>query len=365
MDDTPAPDLPDPASPTPATNCPAGGSRIRSQVPIVKSSRLPGTYAANSGEDMNWRRGVTVLWVLFGLAAVGEIFHGAFYLLAGHAGWPLNRDAVRVGVGSLVFLTLWLGWGWTRYLLVVVDFGFGIWMVVWSVAEHVAVGARPISAQQQMASSALIETLPELALGILYLVTAAYLAFSADMVDFARHRREEGRGWVFVPVLALAAVYTLVVLTLQLPYRIWLGVQERGAQQFGDDTVRAMAEHWDPQTLTDRGDEAFLRAFPPEFRKSSMASLSPFGGLQRLEEARANALPTTVDASGFGFVEQYSYDVKRVDFAHGHAHFSFFLTRGLLGPWKLDNFIVDQVAFDPKPTAGAAAPVVTGTPGGG
>ena len=45
---------------------PTGRSRTR-----VYAPRLPGTYAANFESDMDWRRGVVVLWVLVGAAAVG------------------------------------------------------------------------------------------------------------------------------------------------------------------------------------------------------------------------------------------------------------------------------------------------------
>ena len=159
MPDTPLPDLPDPASPTPAAaqpvTAPAAPSspKIRSRPDPVRASRLPGTYAANyGGEEMNWRRGVGVLWTLFVLAGAAELLRAAFYLLAGHAGWPLTYEVVRVGIAAAVFVTLWLGWGWSRWLLVVADFLFGAWTIIMVVAGHVAQHSPEAGAERTIAS---------------------------------------------------------------------------------------------------------------------------------------------------------------------------------------------------------------------
>ena len=374
MADLSPPDVPDPASATSGTDRPVvAPSKIRSRPTLEKAPRLPGTYAANYGDDMNWHRGVAVLWTLFGLAALGELVHAAFYMLAGHAGWPLSYDLARVGVGALVFLTLWLGWSWTRWLLVVADFLFGMWLVIWVVAGHTASG-QPPPGMEAVPGEALIETLPKLALGIIYLFTAGYLAFSADVIDFTRHRREEGRGWVFIPVLVLVTIYVALVATAQVPYWLWIALQSKRAQTFGDETMHAMTDHWNSDALAAQGDEHFLQTWTPEFRGKALGSLAPLGTLQKLNGVSTAMLPTTVDDQGGGFLVQYRYDVQRVNFSHGHAHFNLLLTKHPFGSWRLDNFEVDDVNFDtaPKPLppaapvpAPAAAPTTAPSPAGG
>ena len=410
MDDTPPISSPDPVPSVTLTtlsaegDAAASGPRIRSRPTPSKAPRLPGTYAANyGGDDMNWRRGVGVLWTLFALAATGEILRAAFYLLAGHAGWPLAYDVARVSIGAAVFVALWLGWGWTRWVLAVTDFLFGAWLTIMVVAGHMAQNAPDAVARGQLPpGDPIVETLPKLALGVVYLFTAGYLAFSADVVDFVRHRREEGRGWVVVPVALLAAAYVALVVTAQVPYWFYVGAEVVGAKQFGDETLRAMCDHWNPDALGARGDEAFLTMWPDATRKSALASLSPLGGLKDFSKShvkvdstvidasgnrfsmrhhygqegvdsaqghdRSNLVlikieGTTTDASGNGFVMQYHYDRERVNFTHGHAHFNLVLIRHPFGGWKLDNFVVYDIVMDPVPGMGAAV-TPNAAPGG-
>ena len=349
--------------------------RIRPRPTPSKAPRLPGTYAANyGGDDMDWRRGVGVLWTLFALAVAGELVRAAFYLLAGYADWPLFPDLARVSIGALVFTALWLGWGWTRWVLVVTDFLFGVWLVMMVVAKLPP-------------GEPTIVSLPKLALGVIYLCSAGYLAFSADVVDFARHRREEGRGWVVAPVALLAAGYVTLVCLAQVPYWFYLEVEAVPAEQFGDETLQAMCARWNPDALAARGDEAFLTAWPEAARRAALASLSPLGELKDLSKhvnvdrtavnpsgnrfimryqygqkktgtAQGHDRPnlvrikidgTTTDASGGGFVLQYHYDRERVNFAHGHAHFGLVLMKHPLGGWRLDNFVVYDLVMDPAP----------------
>ena len=343
MADIPPSNLPVPIVPGPVTDrseagaAPVTGSKIRSRPPLSKTPRLPGTYAANyGGDDMNWRRGVGVLWTLFALAAVGELVRAAFYMLAGYADWPLIPDLARVSIGALVFTALWLGWGWTRWVLVVTDFLFGVWLVMMVVAK-VPPGEPTIV------------SLPKLALGVIYLGTAGYLAFSADVVDFVRHRREEGRGWVVVPVALLAAGYVALVIAAQVPYGIYLGVEAAPALRFGDETLHAMCDHWDADALAARGDATFLAMWPDFTRKRALASLSPLGELKATHKSSAKSAGTAADAARTGFILGYNYDCERVDFTHGHARFAFALTKHPFGAWQLNNFVVYDVQIDPVP----------------
>ena len=404
MNDASSTDPHDPAPPVTAPVVPSG-SKVRSRPAPVRVSRLPGTYAANYGsEDMNWRRGVGVLWTLFVLAAVCECLRAAFYMMAGHAGWPLWYDVVKVSIGAAVFVSLWLGWGWTRWLLVVADFLVGAWLIIMVMAGHAARNATDAVASGRLpAADSIIETLPKLALGIICLGTAGYLAFSADVVDFVRHRREEGRGWVILPVAALAAGYVALVCLMQVPYWLYLGVEAIPARQFGDETLQAACDHWNPDALAARGDEAFLAFWPDAARRSALASLSPLGELKDLGKShvkidstatndfgtrivlryRHGQQPTdstqghdhpdvalikidgtTTDASGTGFVMQYHYDRERVEFTHGHAHFNLVLTKHPLGGWKLNNFVVYDIVMDPAPGAPPAAAAPKAAPGG-
>ena len=363
MSDAPPTDLPDPALPTPVTSQPvaapavASSSKIRSHPEPVRTSRLPGTYAANyGGEDMNWRRGVGVLWTLFVLAGAAELLRAAFYLLAGHAGWPLSYEVVRIGIAATVFVTLWLGWGWSRWLLVVADFLFGAWTIIMVVAGHVAQHSpEAVLSGRLPAADPTIETLPKLALSVVCLITAGYLAFSADVVDFLRHRRENGRGWVVLPVGALAAGYVALVCLAQVPYWTWIGFEGFQAKAFGDETLHAICDHWNPDSLAAQGDGDFLKVWTDAARKSSMASLSALGELKAMNKSFTKAAGTATDAAGTGFVLGYNYDRERVDFTHGHAHFNFLVTKHPLGAWRLNNFVVYDIVMDPAPGAAAAA----------
>ena len=359
MSDTPPPDLPDPASPTPVTSHPvtvpaaaSRGKKIRSMPTPVRASRLPGTYAANyGGEDMNWRRGVGVLWTLFLLAGLCECLRAAFYVMAGHAGWPLSYDVAKVSIGAAVFVTLWLGWGWTRWVLVVADFLAGVWLIIMVIAGHMAQHSPAAVASGQLpAADPIIETLPKLALGVVCLCTAGYLAFSADVVDFLRHRREEGRGWVVAPVAALAAGYVALVCLMQVPYWFYVGLETAPARAFGDHALRTLSARWNSDDLASLGDDDFRKFWPEATRKTVLGSLAPLGELKDVNTLVAKFSGTGVDASGMSFIMAYNCDGERVEFAHGHARFDFFLIKHPFGAWHLNNFTVSEIKIDPVPS---------------
>ena len=96
-----------PADPTPAR--PAARDAVRPNPPGARAPRLPGTYAANFESDMNWRRGVAVLWVLFILIALGEAMLAAFILLQGR---PCTRRPWTRFVSAWRARCSWRsGWG--------------------------------------------------------------------------------------------------------------------------------------------------------------------------------------------------------------------------------------------------------------
>ena len=324
--------------------------------PVTRASRLPGTYAANSGgEDMNWRRGVGTLWVIFGLTAVLEFARASFQLLAGYTNWPSDGDVVRVGLSSLFFLTLWFGWGWTRWVLATVDFLCGMHALAWGIAGHM--NPASAGAQAMRTASPLVGTVPSVGLGLVYLFTAAYVAFSADVLDFARHRREEGQGWVIGPVLALVGAYMAVLFTLEVPYLVWIKAREGQARTFGDEMSRQMAQNWDPNSIAGVGDPTFNENWTPDFTKAAFGSLAPLGPLEKMGQVDLRPLATRFDLASGGFIMQYSYNLRQARFAHGTSNIGIFVVKPLFGPWEIDNLTMDEVHFDPQ-----SAPAPTATP---
>ena len=61
------------------------------------------------------------------------------------------------------------------------------------------------------------------------LASGVYLAFSADVLDFLRHRREEGRGWVVAPLVLVVGVYLVALFNAQWIYRGWLEHEKASA----------------------------------------------------------------------------------------------------------------------------------------
>lgn len=375
MSDTPPPDVPDPSSPTPADPAQNRPRRVitrpdtaikpRQPGTVITrpdgntSSRLPGTYAANYGGDPNWKRGVSVLWLLFGLAAVAEFFRALFLVWSGTRALPLPYETGRIVAEAAVFLLLWVGWSWPRWVLVAVDFLFGVWFILSVVAPL------PAGPGGQVARSApALVTLPQLALGVIYLFTAGYMAFSADVIGFTRHRREEGRGWVIVPLALIVGAYAFVVCNVQ-PYCQRLFEQWKPqAAQFATESFHAMARNWDVGAYEQRADPEYLKVWTPDQRRMTFGTLAGYGPSTNLPDTKMIDQPqASVTRNGNGFQVSYDCEFGKVRFAKGSGNFGCLVTRRMFGPWQLEKLVVSEPEFDPAPPAATPSPASATVPG--
>ena len=375
MNETPSPDLPDPASPMPAVPASAKprrvitrpdtmvgarlpGTRVVSRPDGDKSSRLPGTYAANYGGDPDWKRGVTMLWLLFGLAAAAEFCRALFVVWSGSKSLPPEYETGRIVIEAVVFLLLWVGWGWVRWVLVAVDFLFGAWFVITAVVPP------PTGPVGSVAHSLpAIITMPQLALGAIYLVTAAYLAFSADVIGFVRHRREEGRGWVIAPIALIVGASAFAVCSVPgfctKLFQRW----KPEAAQFANESLRAMARSWDLAAYEQRADPEYLKVWTPDQRKLTFGTLAGLGGSADLPGAKVVDEPKPgVARSGGGFAVSYACEFGKVRFAHGSTTFGCIVSRSMFGPWRLENLLISEPEFDPTPAPSIPTPTVPPAP---
>ncbi len=364
MNDTPTPDIPDPASPTPATPEPARPRRVITRPDTMvgarlpgtvvtrpdsaQGSRLPGTYAANYGGDPNWKRGVTMLWLLFGLAAVAEFFQALFIILSGQRGYPGPGELARLGAEVVVFFLLWVGWSWVRWVLVAVDFLFGAWFIMRTIAP---LPTDLMAAHPELRVSAGIATIPQLALGMIYLVSAGYLAFSADVISFVRHRREEGRGWVAVPIALVTGAFVALVCSVE---PVSLRVFEKWrpeAGQFAAESLQAMADHWDVKAYDQRADTDYLKTWHKQEREQTFGTLAGLGTMQGKPEPKTTLIRPALASNGGSFLVRYHCDFGRVKFAHGDIVLGYIVSRHMLGPWRLENLEALDMHSNPEPAA--------------
>ena len=373
MSDTPSPDIPDPASPTPvgdpapaaklrrvitrpdtAIRAPLPGTRVVTRPEADKSSRLPGTYAASYGGDPNWRRGIAVLWVLFGLAAVGELFRALFNVLSGNPGLPFPYEAGRVGTEAAVFVLLWVGWSWLRWLLVAVDFLFGVFFIM-TVMAPLPIG--PVGTVARSAPALI--TMPQLALGMIYLISAGYLAFAADVIGFTRHRRETGRGWKVIPVALLVGACAWVVLNVQPLCAALFTRWQPEAGQFATDSLRAIAQSWDVAAYDERADVDYLKVWTKDDQRvPTFGTLTGLGAIQSIPEVKIGEAQSSINRSNSGFLVRYHCDFGKLRCAHGTlANFGCLVSRRLpTGPWRLENLDLVNPHFDPDPATATPAP---------
>ncbi len=389
MSDTPSPDIPDPASPTPVSPTPADPSAAKPRRVITrpdtmiaprrqpgtvitrpedaKGSRLPGTYAANYGREPSWKRGLFVLLLLFGLAGVAAFLRVLVIVWSSSRGLPLLPETGRlVEIGriagvAVLFSLLWTGWNLPRWLLATVVFFFGLFFVI-TVAAPLPTppGAIPVLNGGRIVSA------PQLALGVIYLVTAAYLIFSMDVISWARHRREAGRGWLILPVALVAGAYAFALGNVQPYYRQQFERWKPEAAQFATEGLSAMAQNWDVAAYDQRADPEYLKLWTADKRQPTFATLAGLGpATSALPEAKVTGEPrASVTRDGGSFQVSYTCDFGRVKFAHGSAAFGCIVSRSIRGVWHLQDLLVGDLENDPAPVPAvlAAAPAAPAAP---
>ncbi len=312
--------------------------------PRVHAPRLPGTYAANYESDMNWRRGVAVLWILFGAMAVCEAVYTAFYYLQGGVDYFSPFTAGRLVAEAALFLALWVGWGWLRWVLASVDFLYGAWLVMWLIASHTRDPNAPPDTPPPVWG---IASIPILATALVYLTTAMYLAFSADVLDFLRHRREEGRGWVVAPLAALVGFYLLTLFSAQTIYLRWLNLERASAARFVTESVQTIStQRWDAEAYESRADPGYLKTWFEGDRKDVFHQLSRLGEFRDAASPPKAAVGSSLDATGGGYVVRGQVQLGQVNFVHGNTVFTIDVTRTLFGPWKMQSFDAGNPRFD-------------------
>ena len=317
--------------------------------PRPRVPRLPGMEAESFGGDMSWRRGVGFLWVLFALAAAGEALNALFYLLAGSAGYPSPMDVGRLCAEGALFVALWLGWGWLRWPLAAIAFFQGAWLIVWLL--NVRFSHPVLEGSTAVPPGHRIDAMPPLFLGIVYGVMAFYLVFSADVLDFLRHRREESRRWVVLPVMIIVVAYLATLFDAQPMYLHWLTRERAKALPFAMDSLKAMSEKWDPQVYTARANADVLADWPEDQRTQTFASLQPLGPCLNIIRRKVTERHSAMDPTRGGFVVNMECDLGQVNFAHGDAQFSMVVTRTLFGSWQLGVFEAGNFHFDPASAA--------------
>lgn len=330
-----------------------GPPRIRSRPERVRSStRLPGADAAGGGGDASWQRGVTVLWVLFGLIAAAEALLLTVYLSAGGLQWPHVSDVFRLTVFCGVFLALWLGWYWTRWVLAVVAFFAGArTLVLVLVTSNRGAGSEYLTSAELFGSTVYTGIL--VLVGTLYLALAAYLIFSADVLAFTEHRRQEGRAWVVFPVALLLGIYWATMLGGDFALRRWLAGTRASMEQLARTDVRRIAAGWDPASLATVLDSQALQAWPPEGREGFMQTVRPLGTYLVSSDVSAQ---TAFDHDPATMAMQVRGEYQEVvRCTNGHARFVFRMTRPLMGSWRVNYVTVGEVEFytsPPSPSPG-------------
>ncbi len=418
-DPTPPSDIPDPASPTPVSPAPrtvpaatTGPKRIRSMpdrpagtrpagtirsVPTTTSAsaRPPGTYAASFGNEKSWARGLGILWTLFLLTMLLEGLNAAFYLLAGKISWPpmshvmigsmdqiLPVETARLVLVCTLFIGLWVGWGWLRYVLATIDFLSGLWLVVGMIASYHAAPKFKATGIADVPVYTSIESMPKIALGILYLLTAAYVILSHDVLEFVAHRRTNGRVWSAILVTIISYGCMVLILGAQPFYNLWLNTQRPAAMAFGEDTLRTISQSWAGDSIDSRLDPEFAKSFTPNDRKATFAGFKPLGPLQSANTAPPlvvttvqpnplqNIVPapadlaTQVTPDGYSFQVNARYNTTGATFEHGNVRFGFDLVRDLVGAWRIRGLDARDVKIDyPHPPAPPATPAPDGVPG--
>jgi hypothetical protein len=326
----------------------------------VRGTHLLAAATSGRSEDMNWRRGVTWLWILFGALALTE----ACYTVLGVVGGcvlplPPYADFIRVCLVAGLFLALWFGWNWPRVILALFAFLFAAWLAV-TLLRDTDLRLQAAATGNGPPPSEAIPRIPAVLLSFLYLILAVYLAFGTDVTAFIKHRHEDGHGWVAVLVALLLGVYLAGILAVPDLYADWSRQQQDAAEAFGRDTLRAIAEHWDSATLLARCDERLLERIPTTDQPRLLTIYKPLGPLRSAtqESHHANSMFDPLEQR---FLVRGDYSAVG-QFDHGRDHFFFVLERSLFGPWRVALYIEDGMSMD-RATAPVPPPGTGPVPG--
>lgn len=191
----------------------------------VRLPRLAGTYAAHYERGADARIGRRRLALLIVLSLLLEMGNLALILPNLRDWWELLIPGVRLLVVWSLLVALWSGAGWTRWLLALLCFSVGGWLVLQSLGYRIFIDVPGLSTMRWLW---LMRRVPP-ALGTFYLLAAAWLAFSADLEAFVIQQRAgmtRGDRW---------AVGALLTLCLGLPLagggwwkaRAWMAARAR------------------------------------------------------------------------------------------------------------------------------------------
>ena len=364
-DPTPPSEPRDPAPSAPAAPGTPGPRRIRSVPTPVRGANLLTTSTVGYNEDASWRRGITLLWIVFGGIALAEACYAVFGALGGYTlPVPPGFDLARVCLLCGVFLTLWFGWNWTRWILALFAFLFGLWLAV-TLLRETDIQLQASAGTKGQPASAIIEKAPLVAASLLYLILSLYLTFGSDVPAFTKHRREEGRGWIALPIALLLGAYVVAIMAVPNLVNLWVHQQQEAAKNFGRDTLRAISEHWDSATLMARCEDQLLQKIPPDSQKKMLVMYTPLGPLQNVIQESSHA-SSLFDAQEQRFVVRGDY-IALAQFAHGRDQFSFNVARSLFGPWQVSLYSEEGLSVDrpPAPPAPAATPAASPVPPAG
>lgn len=359
MDDR-APVAPKPPPEPPPKRAGRLPGRIRSLPERPVRTRAPGTEPVGDGGDANWRRGVGILWTLFVLIALGEAFNLAVYLMAGGSDWLTVGNALRLFALCGGFLALWRGWTWTRWVLAVIALLVGVRTVLFSFIVN-DYGRSAASAQAGQAIIAFVYFVVLLAVGVLYVVLAACLVFSADVVAFTEHRRKEGRRWMIVPVGLLVGGYYVAMLGAEYTLRHSLEDMRSVMSRLAQENVRTMVADWNPDSIKGFLDEKALRNWPDVSREGFMSTLRPLGTYLGPGDEDAGVF---LNPGGIGTASAIRGEChETVRCSEGRATLNFTFTRPLFGSWRVESLNVGTIEFyEPAASRPKPPPTTTATP---
>ena len=317
-------------------------------VPVrPRRERLPGTYAGNYLEaDPHPNRGALIIGGFFALALLIEVFELFTAIFSGYSLEVDLSSLIRVGLISLTLILLWAGVGWVRWPLAALAFFVGLHLVIQTAAANAGFYSQPSGLPADrplptpMSLSHQIESILPIMHGLIYLGLSAYLVFSSNVAAFIRQQKEKesGKAISVAPVASLCGLLLLTLCLMRPLCMAWRDAEQQRAVAFGDESVRAITEHWDYKAFDARADADYAAQWPLEAQKSVFGSLSPLGSLQKMDEHSLNLHGTLDGKDGSGGLEWRGYYLGQGAFEHGHGTMTLELHRGLFSPWRIASW---------------------------